>query len=73
MSWLALSALFEYLWYGSTAFKNILILSVQGPTLGGPRTERVNWAFGYSSTTIIVYNPFYQQIKSLLIGNEMSV
>ena len=32
MSWLALSALFEYICYGSTAILNILILSVRGPS-----------------------------------------
>ena len=30
MSWLALSDLFEYLCYGSTAIRNILFFSVRG-------------------------------------------
>ena len=33
MSYLALSASFEYLWYGFTAIINILILSARGPFL----------------------------------------
>ena len=55
-SWLALSASLEYLCYGSTTIRNILILSVRGQSLyviiwhlqtsdydykDGPRTERV--------------------------------
>ena len=33
MSRLALSGLFEYLWYGSVGIRNILILSVRGLSL----------------------------------------
>ena len=33
MSQLAFSASFKYLCYGSTTIRNILILSVRGPTL----------------------------------------
>ena len=60
MSYLALSASFEHLCYGSTAFINIVILTVWGPPLyvricvyrwqiltykGCPRAERVSYTW----------------------------
>ena len=50
MSRLALSGLFEYLWYGSVGIRNILILSVRGLSLyvrtykDSPRTKIINQA-----------------------------
>ena len=66
MSLLALSGSIEYLCYGSTATINILILSVQGPSLydcqnltykDGPHAERVKIPILCVYSLLFIFNP----------------